>query len=186
MTLNKQESISERTFTDLLVKALKNHVVAKRDYGAELICHYYDTEFQIIKGEPIGIDHIFAIIVYTDMSDFCRVYRESYRQMKSDKDENAVRARHKDFYHFARALFEAVEFFGQSMESTLAVHHGLSVKLLFEQFTAYFHQPISTTTAYSVGTTFLFAFHSVYDHLGLLRSKRTNSAAHRAEKSESS
>merc|ERR1719317_215976 len=40
------------------------------------------------------------------------------------------------------------------MGHSLAVYHGLSIKLLFEKFTAYFNQPISTTTSYIVAHQF--------------------------------
>ena len=40
------------------------------------------------------------------------------------------------------------------MKSKQRVYHGLNKKLFFQKFTAYFNQPISTTTSYSVAQQF--------------------------------
>ena len=102
------------------------------------------------------------------MTNDCRVFRESYRRIKGDMGKGSVRRRHRDFYFYARVLFEAIEFFGQAMEESLSVFHGLKVKLLFENFSAYFNQPISTTTVYTIGTVSLSV--TVIHHTVVVRS----------------
>ena len=104
-----------------------------------------------MRNEPIGIRHILAIIVYTDMSDFCTAFRATYRRLDGEKHDSQVSERHLQFYHYARALFEAAEFFGQRMTPDLKLYHGLNKVLYFSKFTEYFKQPISTTPSFQKG-----------------------------------
>ena len=50
--------------------------------------------------------------------------------------------------------YEAIEFFGNKMRAKQRVYHGLNQVMYFQKFTAYFNQPISTTTSYSVAQQF--------------------------------
>ena len=146
MLLNTLHPIEERTFCNLLIKAMKIHQIALRNYKKELICKYYKMEHHIIRNDPITIAHILALIIYTDLSSFCTAFRQTYRKLDGETSTKQVETRHKQLYHYSRFLFEAIEFFGSKMKRDLTVYHGLSVILYFGQFTAYFNQPISTTT----------------------------------------
>merc|ERR1712228_385480 len=150
--------IRTKDFEDAIMKALKMQRFAVKDKN--LRCKHYKYEYNIIRNELIGIRHILAIIIYTDMSRFCRAYRATYRKMvKHAKDgiaesEQSVTERHQALYFYSRALFEAIEFFGESMPSNMKVFHGLSEEMKFVRFTAYFNQPISTTPSYNTATKF--------------------------------
>eukprot|EP01084_Bolivina_argentea_P297487 512520_1 len=156
MLFNKWCRLSERAFVDTLLKSVKKHNIAS--FKNELKCTHYENEYNIIRNEPIGIRHIFAIIVYTDMTAFCTELRKTYRMTGMETSEDEVRLRHREFYYYSRSLFEAIEFFGYFMDPKLTVYHGLNKMMIFEQFTAYFSQPISTTTSLQVAQRFSEGF----------------------------
>ena len=136
--------ISNVNIKESLFKAVAWHkcLAKNQDY----ICKYYDKEFNIIRNEKIGIRHIFALLVYTDYSDFCKAFRETYRIMNKNETNVEVAERHRQLYHYSRALFEAIEFYGQYMKiGDKALYHGLNQVMYFPKFNAWFNQPISTT-----------------------------------------
>eukprot|EP01083_Nonionella_stella_P120906 362797_1 len=156
MTSNALCALGEPEFQHLLVKAIKLHQVAlSKLYREHFIAKYYDRQYNIARNESIGLRHILAIVTYTDMSDFCTAYRSTYRMIEKETETHHVTARHRQLYFYSRTLFEAIQFFGQSMEPSLKVYHGLNKVLHFESFAAFFNQPISTTT--DINTAFQFA-----------------------------
>ena len=61
------------------------------------------------------------------------------------------------FYHVGRALYEAADHFGKSMNlNHKPVYHGLDRKMNFCSFTEYFNAPMSTTEDLSVGMLLSF------------------------------
>ena len=84
----------------------------------------------------------------------CTIFRQTYRKLDGETTTKQVEDRHKQLYHFIRYLFEAIEFYGSRMKTNLTVYHGLSVVLHFGQFTAYFSQPVSTTTDFTQAQQF--------------------------------
>lgn len=114
----------------------------------------YDPEYNIVRNEMIGVRHILAIICYTDCTEFCTAFRATYRRMDDETDDAQPTKRHLQFYHFARALFEAAEFFGERMLPEMTLYHGLNKVLYFSKFTEYFKQPISTTPSFQKGICF--------------------------------
>eukprot|EP01083_Nonionella_stella_P286766 976036_1 len=158
LLFNTLQSIHASMFPRLLTKALNKHQIAlhngeyKEKYG--LVCTYYKKEFNLTRNEPIGIRHILAIVIYTDLSKFCTAFRRTYRRLDHETSDEEVIERHEQIYHFARALYEAVEFFGIPMQSKDIVYHGLNRVLFFQKFTAYFSQPMSTTTSSTIAYQF--------------------------------
>eukprot|EP01084_Bolivina_argentea_P271308 461614_1 len=124
------------------------------DFFGILYENDYKKQYNIIRNEPIGIRHVFAIVVYTDITEFCTKFRTSFRRIDNEQTEDEAKSRHNQFYNYARALFEAVEFFGTRMDDNVKVYHGLNRVLFFSHFTAYFEQPISTTKSMESGIQF--------------------------------
>eukprot|EP01084_Bolivina_argentea_P058044 105984_1 len=149
---NDQFPLKQTTFHNLLIKAINSHKIAFND--KKLICKTYNHKYQIIRNQAIGICHILAIIIYTDISKFCTGFRKTYRKIKYEIDEEAVTNRHKQLYYYARSLFESVELFGQEMSTKMSVYHGLNVEMKFRHFTEYFNQPMSTTTSFKTAQEF--------------------------------
>eukprot|EP01084_Bolivina_argentea_P276736 472261_1 len=78
------------------------------------------------------------------MTRFCTAFRKTFRRINETKDEEVVE-RHLYLYFYARALYEAVDFFGREMDVDLKVYHGLDEVMYFQKFKTYFNQPMSTT-----------------------------------------
>eukprot|EP01084_Bolivina_argentea_P177483 306906_1 len=151
---NKLCAVSVINCDHLLTKSIKKHKIALIDFKTQLICKYFKSEYNIIRNEPIGIRHILALIIYTDLSTFCTKFRETYRKMKENETEDEITKRHVQLYWYSRFLFESIEFFGKEMNENLTVYHGLNCVLNFYKFTAFFHQPISTTTSFITAQQF--------------------------------
>eukprot|EP01083_Nonionella_stella_P102453 291478_1 len=155
MMHHKECPLREITFYNLLTKAVMKHKIALNDeHIAQFVCKYYDQHYRILRNEPIGIRHIFALVAYTDMTDFCTVFRKTYRKIKDSETDEEVTKRHIELYHYSRGLFESIEFFGLHMKETLTVYHGLNRQMTFKRFTAFFNQPISTTSSFTSAQQF--------------------------------
>eukprot|EP01083_Nonionella_stella_P019694 54691_1 len=152
---NTLHQISEKLFRFLLVKAIKKHRLSLgKEVEEPLICKYFDQRYNIIRNSPIGIRHILALIVYTDLSKFCTIFRQTYRRTRKESSEQKVTQRHLELYHYSRCLLESVEFFGHYMEPDLRVYHALNKVMYFDKFTSYFNSPISTTTSLDIANEF--------------------------------
>eukprot|EP01084_Bolivina_argentea_P054193 99408_1 len=150
---NELHSLSDMVFDNLIIKSIKTHEIIST-HKKNLICKYYDKEYNILRNEKIGIKHILVLCIYTDISPFCTVFRQTYRTINNETTEQQVVQRHLQLYHCARSLYEAVEFFGNHMEPTLKVYHGLNKVMFFQKFTTYFNQPISTTKSIKTAQQF--------------------------------
>ena len=82
----------------------------------------------------------------------CRAFRETFRRLTDDEPVKDVMDRHSVFYHFGRALSEAVEHFGTALRANEKVFHGLNCSLFFRSFTEHFNAPTSTTKDENTGT----------------------------------
>ena len=123
--------IDETEWQRKLMKAINCHKIAISSKNQKLKCKHYDQNYGLYKNQPIEIRHILAIILYTDLSEFCRSLRETYRMIEVDNvketEYKQVAKRHREFYYIGRALFEAIEFLGKPMKPTMKVYHGLGV-----------------------------------------------------------
>ena len=154
LLMNNLHSIDESTFCDLLIKAINMHRIATTKYKDSLICKYHKKEYNIIRNDLIELGHVLALVVYTDLSDFCSAFRRTFRKLNKDEKREQVEKRHQQLYFYSRYLFEAIEFYGQRMSPSLKVHHGLKEVLYFSKFLAYFNQPISTTRDFTTAHEF--------------------------------
>eukprot|EP01083_Nonionella_stella_P067812 179610_1 len=105
----------------------------------------FSEDYNIRRGDPMGLHHILSICFYTDCSNLCREYRETYRRIEGDKNQDDIRIRHGKYYFLSRFLFESIEFFGDVMRANDVVYHGLDQQLLFSNFSTHFNAPMSTT-----------------------------------------
>eukprot|EP01084_Bolivina_argentea_P022399 41627_1 len=72
----------------------------------------------IKKGDSLGIEHIFAILLYIHFPKYINEYRVSLPSK---------------FYHFGRFIYEIVTYFGQKMDADMIVYAGLSGGLNIKQ-----------------------------------------------------
>eukprot|EP01083_Nonionella_stella_P287443 978433_1 len=155
LLFNALYCIKESVFQHLLIKAIKLHAIAIGEgYEDIWICKYFHPEYNILRNEPIGLRHILSIIVYTDTTKFCTAFRSTYRCINNETSAEEVAERHQELYYYSRCLYESIEFYGTYMEPQLKVYHGLNRVMYFDAFSAYFHQPISTTTSLNTANQF--------------------------------
>eukprot|EP01083_Nonionella_stella_P011368 32312_1 len=152
LLLNTLHHLTVSGFQIVLVKAIKKHRNHIKRHNA-LKCQYYKKQYNIIRNDRIGLRHLFALIVYVDMTAFCTKFRSTYRKLSSEKEE-VVTKKHEELYYYARSLYESIEFFGHDMTDDLTVYHGLNRILFFSSFTAYFNQPISSTRDLIIANNF--------------------------------
>eukprot|EP01084_Bolivina_argentea_P064295 117284_1 len=150
---NQQCSIDKKRFDLMLVKAINQQQIAQTAEDP-LICKYFDKKYNILRNEHIGIRHVLSLVIYTDLSAFCTIFRKTYRSINADETVQEIAKRHIEFYYYARNLWEAIEFFGEYMDENLNVYHGLKTKMLFRKFRTHFNQPISTTTSLKAANEF--------------------------------
>eukprot|EP01083_Nonionella_stella_P167178 561167_1 len=149
---HKLAALSVTLFEHLLIKSLKMRSVAHNEY--DLQCTHYDAEYNIIRNKPIGVRHLLAIVIYTDCSAFCTVFRSTFRMVHANESEESVTKRHCQLYFYSRFIYEALEYFGNEMPKRLGVYHGLNCVMFFNRFTAWFNQPISTTNSLAAAYQF--------------------------------
>eukprot|EP01084_Bolivina_argentea_P122254 216656_1 len=71
------------------------------------------NEFHEIKlNAPMRENHVLALIVYTQCTELCTVFRGTYRQNCIDEPMNNQIQRHSEFANFARLLYESFVFYG--------------------------------------------------------------------------
>eukprot|EP01083_Nonionella_stella_P144724 452339_1 len=153
---NTMHALNVNIFWRLLAKALNKHRVAANldDYRRKLACKYYSKEFNLIRNQSIGIRHVLALVIYTDLTKFCTEFRKTYRRIDDEISDDQVIKRHEQIYYYARGLYEAIEFYGNQMKPTDEVYHGLNRVMFFQKFTAYFNQPMSTTPSKTIAHQF--------------------------------
>ena len=96
-----------------------------------------------------------AITFYTNFDILQNEFSKTFRRLSPLDSESDIIDRHcSNFYWLGRALFVAINFYGERMSKDDVVWHGLSSKMLFGDFAAYFDCPTSTTTQRNVAQTF--------------------------------
>eukprot|EP01083_Nonionella_stella_P048009 128588_1 len=140
----KNNRDNRQVFDDVLLKSITK---CATEGASALKCAEYDPNHNIIRNSLIGIRHMFALITYCDLTVFCRFFRKTYRKNN--------RGSHSGLYHYARALFESVHFFGAEMDNKMKVYHGLNTKMGFSRFTSRFCQPLSTSIDSRVAQKFM-------------------------------
>eukprot|EP01084_Bolivina_argentea_P147563 258159_1 len=108
---------------------------------------------QITPNQPLRDDHVLAAVLYTDMSHLCTKFRETYRTIRDETEQQKI-DRHSNFVHFARLLYEAFVFYGSTDSEVKLLYHGMSRELLFKTLYCTFDLPTSTTTAQSIACNF--------------------------------
>ena len=100
-----------------------------------------DNDYGIFKYENIKTSHLLSLSMYCNCTNLQFQFRKTFRMIDDDNDNilNVVQ-RHYAFHHWGRFLFEAVEYYGQNLETeNRLVMHGLSVELYFDKFSTHFN-----------------------------------------------
>eukprot|EP01084_Bolivina_argentea_P179935 310887_1 len=62
---------------------------------------------QIKSSQPIRLDHVLALISYTDYTELCTAFRATYRKISNNESVKDQIARHAEFANFGRLLYES-------------------------------------------------------------------------------
>eukprot|EP01084_Bolivina_argentea_P021026 39052_1 len=71
-----------------------------------------NKDHYIKANQPIQIDHISALVVYTQYSDVCTAFRQTYRKTSNNEAIYSQIKRHSMFANFGRLLYESFVFYG--------------------------------------------------------------------------
>eukprot|EP01084_Bolivina_argentea_P170933 296172_1 len=107
----------------------------------------WENIYGIKKGSTLSLQHVMAILFYTNFSKQCNEFRATYRKNRDNEKDYELKKRHREYYHWGKLLREAVECYGiKTAKSEInAFHHGLSETLIFDSTTIYLCAPTSTT-----------------------------------------
>ena len=147
--------ISNEQYKETLEVAKFKHGAFKREMRRA--DHVFESVYNVREGSVITLPHILAIILYTDYDSLSAAFSRSFRKMSVSETVDSVKRRHSFYAHWARALREAVECWGTSLEKAPSIkdfYHGLSQPMLFSNFCQSFHGPTSTTLQFEVAVTF--------------------------------
>eukprot|EP01083_Nonionella_stella_P055892 147383_1 len=152
---NDVHTVTEKVWDDTLAKALLFLEMESVRANYEANDHGQQKEYGVKCGELIGVDNVVAILFYCNFDELQNEFSKTFRKKEEYDTEQDIIDRHcKNFYWFGRALFVAINFYGQRMQKNQVVWHGLSSRMLFERFAAHFDSPTSTTTQKNVAQTF--------------------------------
>eukprot|EP01084_Bolivina_argentea_P061418 112241_1 len=110
-------------------------------------------EYGLNKEMKFALDHMIAIVLYTDETDLQKLFSQSFRFLETDQSLEDLKSRNSMFAHWSKCFRESVEVFGQSMGSK-PVWHGVNKCLLFSDTIATFCSPTSTTTLSNIALNF--------------------------------
>eukprot|EP01084_Bolivina_argentea_P048372 89132_1 len=116
--------------------------------------HGINEDHGIFLNDPIKLKHVIALILYSNCSDLCTAFRETYRRQDQTEKQSAQNNRHKMYGQMGKLLYESFVFFASTKSEVQTLYHGMSVELLFPTMYCAFDAPTSTTTASSVAMTF--------------------------------
>eukprot|EP01084_Bolivina_argentea_P141518 248672_1 len=147
--MNTAYNITASTFNKLLSKANRIH------NKINLIARISSKKYGISQYEPIRIQHIMAIIMYIDETQYSQALSKSYLLNNVDK-ELIIQFHANNFYFFGRYLFEAIEFFGEKFDenSNYKLYQGSMKTFKFNAFGYSINFARSTTPSMDVALHF--------------------------------
>eukprot|EP01084_Bolivina_argentea_P094695 170256_1 len=99
-----------------------------------------NNHHQVHPDQPMLIDHVLSLVLYTHCSELCTMLRETYRKIHDAETIDNQKNRHALFAHFGRLLYESFVFFGSTNYQSI-LYHGMSTQLLFKTLYCTFNAP---------------------------------------------
>eukprot|EP01084_Bolivina_argentea_P083743 151610_1 len=109
---------------------------------------------QIAIDDGLTLNHIIALVVYTDDTNICTAFRETYRYKDASESLQQLQKRHSNFAIMGRLMYEAFIFYASKDSKVQVLYHGMSIALLFPTLHCSFDCPTSTTTEPAVAVSF--------------------------------
>ena len=149
--------LSVEKYNGILIKATK--YMTDSDYIKELKskdCEFY-LHYGINPGSSIKMEHLIAIILYTDFTEISYQFSRSFRQIDKNETLESIKKRNSKYFWWSRYLRELVEVYGidtyPDNTNITEFFHGTSY-LLFPRMVAKFKGPTSTTSQLEVAILF--------------------------------
>eukprot|EP01083_Nonionella_stella_P161833 530520_1 len=130
----------------------------------------------IPEGTLIGMQHILAVLLYTNHTALSTAFSRSFRRINGSESDNELKERHSHYGNWARILSETVECWGclffDTTQTRKTFYHGISKKMIFDGFSQFFCCPTSTTLKYY--TAVVFAEETEHEQHGIVISIKNN------------
>ena len=143
--------ISDDDFFKVLNEAIAIYRKWTDSHPTSRRSHAFSVRHGILRNESISIKHIVAYLLYANHNEFALRFRESFYKKDGTMTDEETRNRHEFYYHFGRALLEAIYHFGYVLQPNEQLLHGLKAINEFSPFGGSFNVPICTTKRQSVG-----------------------------------
>lgn len=105
--------------------------------------------YGIKPGEPITLQHLISIKLYTDYTSLCKTFCEAFRLKKLTQHLYermlSLENRNKKIANWARLLTESVQAYGTIRSSKKVYYRGIDAAFIFKRFVTRFNAPLSTT-----------------------------------------
>ena len=112
---------------------------------------FCEKAFGIKQGAPIKVEHIVALLMYTDFTEHSRLFSASFRKSSPYESVSDLVARHRQYHHWGKLLRELVEGYGERMderEDIKIFYHGVSASMIFDSTRISLCGPVSTTASF--------------------------------------
>eukprot|EP01084_Bolivina_argentea_P006910 13050_1 len=142
-------------FDEYNTEYLKAHTKLEGEYCKKMKANeFWDTTYGIKHNDPVQHIHILAIMLYCNHSKLCYRFSATYRKVTKFESNSAMKKRHSNYYHFGKALREAVEVFGTKFaDSNIKIfYHGIDCDMYFKNCFAKICGPMSTTISFEVAS----------------------------------
>eukprot|EP01084_Bolivina_argentea_P317904 551223_1 len=116
--------------------------------------HGINADHKISVGDPMSLDHITALVCYSQCSELCTAFRETYRAANQQEKLIVQKRRHSKYGHMGKLLYQSFVFFASTDSKVKTLYHGMSMPLLFPTTFCAFDAPTSTTTETGVALSF--------------------------------
>ena len=119
--------------------------------------------FDIPKDSKVSAEHIQAIILYCDFTQFCALFGESLRALEAGEGLEIIKKRNSKFFNISKALRELTTYFGSNGRKGYDAMNGqvkgpffsgVSVVLNLSEFSIGFNTPTSTTKTKEIAWRF--------------------------------
>ena len=155
----KYENLKEELLSNLLVRFSLQHFDNTMSKATEkwrawnkscgqIRCNRsYWKKYGIEPDDTISLEHMVSILCYTNFSTQCYALSATYRKIHEYESDKDMKARHREYWNWAKLLRETVECFGISMDES-PVHtfyHGVSDTLIFDSTSIRLCGPVSMT-----------------------------------------
>eukprot|EP01084_Bolivina_argentea_P160601 279655_1 len=148
------ERENEQRFEPFYRKAQKKSEMNSVKRIKAMWYHGINEQHHIMPNDALSINHITAMICYSDDGKLCTLFRESYRRKSKDETLEQQKRRHEKFCNFGKLLYESFVFYGNTNGRIKTLYHGISIPLLFPTLHCAFDAPISCTTASNIASGF--------------------------------